>query len=214
MKKNRTMRIAAVMLVFALLTTCIISGSFAKYTTGGTAGKDEARVAIWGVTFTTDGEAFYKNYLKDTNTGTDETSGISVKAAVEAVAPGTKGTLAKFIMHGTPEVSFEVTYSATVTAIGWKDAENNAYCPLVFKIKGSDTAYTVDTIAAAIASTANKQVFNVGDTVDGTTTTFEVTWEWPFSTTSDNDIKDTYLGDHATDNKVEITLNATATQID
>ena len=214
MKKNRTMRIAAVMLVFALLTTCIISGSFAKYVTGGTAGKDEARVAIWGVTFLTTGEAFYKNYLTGTNTGTTETTGISVKAAVEAVAPGTKGTLAKFSMRGTPEVSFEVTYSATVTATGWKDANNSDYCPLVFKITGSDTEYTVDTIATAIASTANKQVFKVGDTVNEVTTTFEVTWEWPFSTSSENDIKDTYLGDHATDSKVEITLNATATQID
>ena len=47
MKKNNAMRLASVLLVLTLLTTCVISGTFAKYTTSTTGG-DKARVAYWG----------------------------------------------------------------------------------------------------------------------------------------------------------------------
>ena len=49
MKKNIMMRLSALLLVAVLLTTCVISGTFAKYVTTGTA-TDSARVAKWGVT--------------------------------------------------------------------------------------------------------------------------------------------------------------------
>ena len=44
MKKNKMMRIASVLLVAVILTTCAISGTFAKYVTSGN-GSDNARVA-------------------------------------------------------------------------------------------------------------------------------------------------------------------------
>ena len=47
MKKNNMMRLASVLLVLVLLTTCAISGTFAKYVSTATA-KDAARVAYWG----------------------------------------------------------------------------------------------------------------------------------------------------------------------
>ena len=55
MKKNKFMRLASVMLMLCLITTCAISGTFAKYTTSGTA-TDTARVAKWGVGVEVDGE--------------------------------------------------------------------------------------------------------------------------------------------------------------
>ena len=47
MKTNKMMRIASVLLVAVLLTTCSISGTFAKYVSQAT-GTDTARVAYWG----------------------------------------------------------------------------------------------------------------------------------------------------------------------
>ena len=44
MKKNKMMRIASALLVAVILTTCAISGTFAKYVTS-TPGSDSARVA-------------------------------------------------------------------------------------------------------------------------------------------------------------------------
>ena len=48
MRKNRMMRAASALLVAVLMTTCTISGTFAKYVTEASGG-DTARVAQWGV---------------------------------------------------------------------------------------------------------------------------------------------------------------------
>ena len=48
MKKNKMMRIASVLLVAVLLSTCAISSTFAKYTTEFT-GTSTAKVATWSV---------------------------------------------------------------------------------------------------------------------------------------------------------------------
>ena len=62
MKKNKMMRIASVLLVAVLLSTCAISGTFAKYVTQ-VSGNDSARVARWGIksdlTETSTFSAFY-----------------------------------------------------------------------------------------------------------------------------------------------------------
>ncbi len=47
MKNRKIMRCASALLVMALMTTCAISGTFAKYVTSTTGG-DSARVAYWG----------------------------------------------------------------------------------------------------------------------------------------------------------------------
>ena len=44
-----------------------------------------------------------------------------------------------------------------------------------------------------------------------------ITWEWPFSTSAENDVKDTFLGDQAAVGQaatVQLTITTTATQID
>ena len=48
MKKNKMMRLASAMMVLTLMSTSVISGTFAKYVTKGEA-TDKARVAKWGV---------------------------------------------------------------------------------------------------------------------------------------------------------------------
>ncbi len=63
MKKNKMLRMASALLVLTLLTTCIIGGTFAKYTTSGTA-TDTARVAKWGVKVECTGNAFEKNIVR------------------------------------------------------------------------------------------------------------------------------------------------------
>ena len=57
MKKNKMMRTASGLLVATLLTTSMISGTFAKYTTQDEA-SDSARVAKWGVTALATGSLF------------------------------------------------------------------------------------------------------------------------------------------------------------
>jgi hypothetical protein len=124
MKKNKTMRLASVLLVMTLLTTSIISGTLAKYTSTGSA-SDTARVAKWGVTVSASGTLFgskYANGVSSIPTTLETPSAISVEGknssgeAVEVVAPGTQSadTGFTFGITGTPEV--DNTVSAVIEA--------------------------------------------------------------------------------------------------
>jgi len=103
MRKNRTMRVAALLLALTLITSCFVGGTFAKYTTSGST-SDTARVAKWGIEMTVTGDgAFAEEY-----DGTVKTS----VASQNLVAPGTKNdTGMSFKISGTPEVAFKLTAS-------------------------------------------------------------------------------------------------------
>ncbi len=110
MRKNRMMRLASVLLVCVLLSTSVISGTFAKYVTTASA-SDVARVAKWGVEIVTSGSLFAKTYAKDDTTVTDTTITNSVVSNNnnEVVAPGTKNENGiTFQITGTPEVAFKL----------------------------------------------------------------------------------------------------------
>ena len=110
MKKNVMMRLASFLLVCVLATTCGISGTFAKYVTKAEA-TDSARVAKWGVTLTGMGNAFAEAYDAGATVKTVVSSAYGDDSNTEyVVAPGTSGTLAKFVVGGEPEVSYELTF--------------------------------------------------------------------------------------------------------
>jgi len=123
MKKNKMMRIASVLLVAVLISTCAISGTFAKYVTK-VSGEDKARVAKWGIVLTVEGESVFADKYKTDETGENAYDGTySVEAAAPAaqegatatakaekvVAPGTSSEGAenplKASVKGTPEVA-------------------------------------------------------------------------------------------------------------
>lgn len=122
MKKNKTMRIASVLLIAVLLTTCIISGTFAKYVTTGEA-SDEARVAKFGVVVNGDGSLFSQTYKKVSNgngPSPEENDGSKIASlTVESsngdklVAPGTQsnGKGLSLGITGTPEVDVRIKLS-------------------------------------------------------------------------------------------------------
>ena len=64
MKKNVMMRVASIMLVLVLMTSSVISGTFAKYVTDGQA-TDKARVAKFGVSVTGKSDMFDTTYNAD-----------------------------------------------------------------------------------------------------------------------------------------------------
>lgn len=127
MKKNKSMRAAGGLMIATLLSTSIVSGTYAKYVTSDSA-KDSARVAKFGVEVEADGTLFGKNYLEaDNNNPTDETTGITVKSlsdpADNVVAPGTKnGTGMTFSVTGQPEVDVTVKIDIKNTSDVWLGA--------------------------------------------------------------------------------------------
>lgn len=225
MKKNMFLRVASVLLVLTLLSTCAISGTFAKYVTTGSS-EDSARVAKWGIQITATGA----DALFATEYGT------TVKSDVDVVAPGTNGTFGGFTVDGKPEVSCEVTYTATVELTGsWEDADGNFYFPLTLTV--GDT--TVDQSAAEGATDKSDAAGKIEDAIEAAIAAQTATyapgatvaaalafdWAWAFGddnkTSSGNDAKDTYLGniaaglvDGKTAPNISIDVTATISQVD
>lgn len=116
MKKNRMMRLASVLLVLTLLSTSVVSGTFAKYTTQDKA-DDVARVAKWGVELQVVGNLYGETYADKDNDNVIYADNASEKFSVQSkaatddvVAPGTKNKDGlTFSLQGVPEVSGEVT---------------------------------------------------------------------------------------------------------
>ena len=227
MKKNKMMRIASVLLVAVLLTTCAISGTFAKYITEKES-TDTARVAKFGVDLavTVDG-AFATEYDADT-TATDKL-GVAIAKTVVAsstdsdnlVAPGTNGDLmASATIAGTPEVAVNVKQEATMVLTNWA-VEGTYYCPLVITVDGAKF-YGMDYTSAAEFIAAVEAALDSDVNYEPNTDLTEshsVTWEWAFEGTDgkQTDVKDTALGDYAAktgDIEISFTYKVTVTQID
>lgn len=200
MKKNAMLKIAAILLVAVLLTTCAISATFAKYVSAASFSEVKARVAKWGVNVTaTAGDAFAEKY------GTD--SATLVFSAVEGedvIAPGTKNDEAIVIeLSGDPEVAVDVLANFTLTVNGdWKGSTGAEYFPVKFYVNG--TVVPGDTIEAVKTNLAQQVVgafaaTDVAPDRDADTKLDEkvtIGWEWPD------------LGDDKVDNTVN--MNDTA----
>ena len=171
MKTNKMMRLASVLLVAVLLSTCAISGTFAKYTTAEDA-TDSARVAKWGVGITTTGTLFAEQYkdapivAADDATITVQVSNYADPTTNNVVAPGTKNEEGiTFTLTGTPEVDLSLTITVdtkdivlpakngyTDYTVGNKDATFDLaddYHPVVFTLSnGAGAPLATGTIAA------------------------------------------------------------------
>lgn len=161
MKKNKMMRLASGLLVAVLLTTCAISGTFAKYTTQDSA-SDSARVAKWGVTVAASGTLF-----NDTYTGTDHAITVQTNATVgtgdNLVAPGTVNAEGMtFSIKGTPEVKVKVDVKVTNKA---GTVDTNADLEDIF-LKGEVGKKLPDMTTG-----------NASDTFDHTTTYYPVVYK-------------------------------------
>ena len=194
MKKNRMVRIASVLLVAVLLSTCAISGTFAKYTTTAN-GSDTARVAKWDVkfndspiannTFTFD----LFNTVNDTEGGSAETDINPADGSI--IAPGTQGSF-DIVLKNDSDVTAEYVINYTAT--------NASNIPVVFSLDGTDWKDSIDALDVTTPATI---------AIGTTATTITVYWKWAFD---GNDTNDTNLGLAGT---AEITVRAdvTVTQV-
>ena len=215
MKKNKMMRIASVLLIAVLMTTCAISGTFAKYVTSAEGG-DSARVAKWGVNITVSGETFAEAYDTSANVQT-----VISNASDDVVAPGTGGSLAALAVTGTPEVQVTVTYEAELTLTGW-NYDGAFYCPIIISVEGEDINGldydSADEFAEAVTNAIAEysETYAANTDLSAVNDDLTVTWSWPYETVDEsgnsNDAKDTLLGNAAAaGNAAEIELNVTCT---
>ena len=199
MKKNIALRLASGLMLSCLLSTCVISGTFAKYTSSST-GSDTAHVAKWDIklkdtameeTFTFD----LFNTIKDSN-GTDTETDIKIFDGT-IIAPGTSGSF-EINLKNDSEVTAQ--YAIDFTEI------NGADLPIEYALGTSSEANWKDSIDELdfVDSNANKTL-----SMGGTATEI-VYWRWKFE--SDNDVLDTYYGINGA--TITVTATVTVTQVD
>ena len=197
MRKNRMMRLASVLLILTLLTTSVISGTFAKYTSTA-SGSDTARVAKWsfkvgGTDIATTNTITFNLFstINEEDTTTDETD---VKDG-KIIAPGTGGSFG-VVLTNASEVN--ATYAVACTA-------DEKTVPLQWSVDGVN--WVNDIAALDISATA----INMGATAN-----VSLYWKWAFNdetVTGKNDTIDTELGKVGTAEPT-VTLTITATQVD
>lgn len=130
MKKTRLL---AFLITVCLTTTCLLTGTVAKYSTSDAAA-DQGTVAKWGVVVQATGNLFNKTYAEDDTTA--DTIDISVSSGGNVVAPGTKNEAGMtFVLTGTAEVAVDVDFVIT-----GKNSANDATD--VFLKAGTYTDYT------------------------------------------------------------------------
>lgn len=202
MKKNKMMRIASVLLVAVLLSTSVISGTFAKYTSTAT-GTDSARVAKWDIQFNNAQmpltNTFSFDLFKDYTDENVDVNGANDDAIV--IAPGTKG-----------DFTIELTNSSEVNAHYKIDyvVTNANNIPVMFRVTttAGEGNPTVGDWTSDIADIAFVD-FDMNDSV-----TYKIEWQWAFNGTDDGaadgqtDTTDTTLGLAGT---ATITVDATIT---
>ena len=216
MKKNRMMRVASALLVAVLLSTCAISGTFAKYVT--TAGaNDTARVAKWGVSVSTTGSLFSTQYANDgtiekDKSGSDIAMTVVSSSTDNVVAPGTaNATGLAFAITGTPEVAVNISFNITGvqdvllpagTYLDYTTGNNTTdnftlddnYYPIVYSLKKGSTEVATGTMAD-IETYLDGIEGNYAANTNLSTTfgNYTLTWEWVFGDDANNKA-DTFLG--------------------
>ncbi len=227
MKKNVMMRAASALLVAVLLTTCAISGTFAKYTTS-TTGSDSARVAYWGfdAAAETTIDMFDGEYTNVKSSG--EVGGFS-----NVIAPGTSKTTTfafGYTNYQTDKIAApEVAYTFTVTPeiTGDYDSLNaNANFKWTLKAPGDTEATKYDTVDALLAAVkalsgdaSGTKEYEAGQLPAAFTSadeTYTIGWEWAYETAddADQDAADTAMGNAETLENVTFKITITATQVD
>lgn len=194
MKKNAMLKIAAVLLVAVLLTTCAISSTFAKYVSEKAINEDSARVAKWGLAVDT----------KAWSTGFADKYGELVDSADgdKVVAPGTKGTLNfKYAISGTAEVDAKVVF----------DAEVSINADLAKELKFYDASN--NEVSLADIETAIEALTVTYDATQGASDAGELTYTWVWAFDGLDDDSDTELGESATDITVSIKVTAQVVQV-
>jgi hypothetical protein len=225
MKTNKMMRIASVLLVAVLLTTCVISGTFAKYVTT-TSVTDSARVAYWG--FVEPASTTFNLFDHGETTIFDGTG-----ANAKLIAPGTSGS-ATFAMAYTnytgdtikaPEVPYSFTVDVTVNdAANYEDLDANEN--FVWTLDGvavadadadglnevSDLVAAIKALSGDVSGTKNYEAktlpaaFAVG-------TSHTIGWNWEYYVDAAGDEFDTAMGNAGALDNIEITITITAEQI-
>ena len=196
-KKNKKRGLLAILAILSVAAAITFVGTFASYIISRNV-SDNASVAKFGLNIPGTINLFSDSYI---NVQAD-TGGKKI------IAPGTSGQY-DFQVTGTAEVAYKVNAIISVT---YSD-EWEGYEPLKCSIDGdvwTDFAKFSEDLSNALES----NVMAANSTYDNAQTIY---WKWPFSTSAENDAKDTAMGNMAAEGtpaNVTVNIEVTAEQVD
>lgn len=189
-KNGKTFRIGALLLVVALISTVMLSGTFAKYTSEY-AGQDTALVAKWNLTMTDNANIPFAispataqlDLFKHAYDGKI----VASAGADKIIAPGVKGS---FVLNMTnnSDVAADITFDIT-------EDTANAAVPMEYSFDSSFPTTSTYLGAANLKTALNSENIQLAET-NGTKSQ-TVYWRWAFdgtALTGATDATDTALG--------------------
>ncbi len=222
MKKHNMMRVASALAVVTLLSTSVISGTLAKYTSTASGTSVAATVAKWSFKVGVGGtDVTATNDITGTNTfdfdlfgsikdagGTADETDVTGK---RVIAPGTSGQITLALKNDSQvNTKYNIEFSAV----------NDGNIPLKYAIaQGTNTSYSaLDWKDSVQDLNEQNKALNVGES---NTTSYTVYWKWDYEVDTDGSTKtrddsDTMLGVGAQTDAATATITATvtATQVD
>lgn len=185
-KRNWIFKIASGLMMACLLTTCVISGTFAKFTSGASA-STTVNVATWSFNFEDENTKTFAVELAETTElggAADEQVDTTNKGIL---APGTQGSFS-ITLQNQSQVTADYTVAFTAEAKHADDSASALSDNLKFSLTGGDD-YVV---FANLAGTNGTLKFeNDGDDDE---TTITVYWKWEFT----NEDETEFAGDKIT----------------
>lgn len=116
-KVNKIIKIVAAMLLsLALVTSCLVSGVFAKYVKKGEATFQSIQLKKWGLTVSSKGTNLNKEYTSGDTVVVKSSTSIN-SGNDNIIIPGSKGRLGYLYITGSSEVAYNLDFSGTI-AIG------------------------------------------------------------------------------------------------
>lgn len=206
-KKNRLFKLMSAALVIAAMTTCMLSGTLAKYTTQATA-SDNARVAQWG----------FSDQAIELDLFDDEYSNVKAADGSNVIAPGTTKTATVNFDYnddggkGAPEVAYEFK----VEVAGECDDSIKANPSITFALDEQE-GLSYDELLAAVKALSGDESgvkeYAPGELPEEFTAKkpHTIGWAWAFE---GQDEADTAMGNAESLAEVSLGVTITATQID
>ncbi|OQA06080.1 MAG: hypothetical protein BWY65_02283 [Firmicutes bacterium ADurb.Bin373] len=212
-KTSKTARITMLLVVLCLISTAMLSGTFAKYTSEF-AGEDTALIAKWDISVKdgTNNELEVSPAIAELDLFKHAyTVNINEKDGSDyIIAPGVNGEFSLKIQN-KGDVAAKITFDLDKTGTA-------GTVPIEYSVDGGNTWVNLDDLKGALDGLS--QMNNVAET--NGTADVTVKWQWQFergtgATLVDNDEADTLLGTtsaaSANRSTYILTIKATATQI-
>ncbi|MDD6807877.1 MAG: hypothetical protein PUD72_05465 [Oscillospiraceae bacterium] len=216
MKKNIAMRVASLILMCTIVSSCFVGSTFAKYTSSA-SGSSNATVAKWdvkvnGTNVNSVNPATFNLFDKSTvyqlagiDTGTNasgwtKNDDANVKDGSDRaiVAPGTWGVVSFQVTNNS---DVKATYAVVISAL-------STTLPLEFSTDGE--TWTSASSITPLPYNLGSGTLEIGDSTGETVNLY---WRWLFDISDDANTADTGLGVTGTAT-CNITVNAEFTQVD